>query len=177
MVRWMLIVRAFVSGVFAVAALTVVDSLTDLTFVWGAYAMLDGVLVAAISARATYVNERFTLFLVQGLFGLAVGFTAWLLPGPWLFAVFVLIPIWAVGNALLTLGGVVSTRHLVHRPWLRAVAAGIALSIGFLFLSNPSGGREWLTWLLATYGIVSCAMFLLMVSGYVRLSTWETRIA
>jgi hypothetical protein len=94
-----------------------------------------------------------------------------------LFAVFVLIPIWAVVNALLTLGGVVSTRHLVQRPWLRAVAAGIALSIGLLFLTNPGGGGEWLNWLLATYGTVSCVMFLLMASGYVRLTSWEKTIS
>ena len=176
-VRWMLMGRAVLSGLFAAAALTVVGSLTDLTSVWGAYAMLDGVLAAVISTRATFVNERFTPFLVQGLFSIAVGLTAWLLPRPWLFTVFVLIPIWAVVNALLTLGGAVRTRHLVHRPWLLAVGAGVALAVGFLFLSNPSGGGEWLTWLLATYGIVGCVMFLLMVSGYVRLSTWEKTIA
>jgi uncharacterized membrane protein HdeD (DUF308 family) len=173
----MLIGRALLSGLFAAAALAAVDSLTDLTFVWGAYAMLDGVLPAVISTRATYVNERFTPFLVQGLFSVAVGLTAWLLPRPWLFAVFVLIPTWAVVNALLILGGVVRTRHLVHRPWLLAVGAGIALAVGFLFLSNPSGGGAWLTWLLATYGLVSCVMFLLMVAGYVRVSTWEKTIA
>lgn len=169
--------RALLSGLFAAAVLLTVDSLTDMTFVWGTYAMLDGVLAAVISARATYVNERFTPFVVQGLFSIAVGLTAWLLPRPWLFTVFVLIPIWAVVNALLILGGVVSTRHLVHRPWLRAVAAGIALAVGFLFLSNAGGGGAWLNRLLATYGIVSCIMFLLIVSGYVRLSTWDRTIA
>src|SRR6185312_2317633 len=78
---WLLLLRGVAAIVFGVLAfMWPLLTLLTLTFLWGAYAIVDGVLALweAIAGRGGYTGSRFWLACV----GIA-GIIAWMLGLPW----------------------------------------------------------------------------------------------
>jgi uncharacterized membrane protein HdeD (DUF308 family) len=169
---WILIARAVLSAWLAVYALGASGAAFNrLALAWGVYVVLDGLLAIAAMSRFARRDPRFTAFLAQGFWSLAVGLLALILPYTLYFLLLALIPLWAVVNAVLVFAGVVRTRGLVEHAWLVASAGMIALAAAVLFLSNPAGGAEWMRWILGAYAIVNATILLLFVSRRAALSS------
>ena len=79
---WVLALRGLAAVLFGIAALVWPElTLVALVALFGIYAIADGVLSIIVGFRQTETHERWWLFLLEGLVGIAAGIIALVLPG------------------------------------------------------------------------------------------------
>src|SRR4051794_31307800 len=92
---WMVLLRGVVAILFGIATFAAPGlSLAALVFVWGAYALADGVLAlgTAFSRRRT---APWWVLVIQGLAGIAAGVLTFVWPGITAFVLLYVIAAWA----------------------------------------------------------------------------------
>lgn len=104
--------------------------------VFGGFALLVGAAVAALSWRTLVDRSARTLFLVQGLVGVAAGALALVFHAGGLGFFLYLVSVWAAVTGFLELysGIRVRTRTPAARDWIFAGAATAVLALVFLLL-------------------------------------------
>src|SRR5919205_305641 len=89
---WMLALRGVIAVIFGILAFVLPGlTLWALVYLFGAYALVDGIfaLVTAFSGRAS--NDRWWVLLLEGLAGIAAGIIAFIMPGMTAFVLLYLI--------------------------------------------------------------------------------------
>ncbi|HEX9347615.1 MAG TPA: DUF308 domain-containing protein, partial [Gemmatimonadales bacterium] len=79
---WALALRGALAVLFGVAAFVMPGlTLVVLIALFGAYALIDGVLAIVAGVKAAEHHERFGSLLWRGVLGIAAGLVAFILPG------------------------------------------------------------------------------------------------
>ncbi|MEW9855387.1 HdeD family acid-resistance protein [Novosphingobium sp. M1R2S20] len=136
-------------------------ALGSLVIVFAIYMLVDGVLAIISAVRAAKAHERWGWLILEGLFGLAAGAFALLIPGIAVLTFVILIAAWAIitGAALL----VASFRlHMSHGRLLMAVAGVVSMVWGVLLLLAPIAGALVLTLWIGAYALVFGAMMVFL---------------
>jgi uncharacterized membrane protein HdeD (DUF308 family) len=109
---WLLLLRGIASIAFGVLALIWPElTLLTLIFLWGAYAIADGVfaLWAAISGKRGAIAPRWWLALI-GIAGILAGLLAFVWPGITAQVLLVFIASWAIVTGVLEIWGAIQLR-------------------------------------------------------------------
>src|SRR6266446_3225102 len=105
---WALALRGALAVLFGVAAFVMPGlTLVVLIALFGAYALIDGVLAIVAGVKAAEHHERFGSLLWRGVLGIAAGLVAFILPGATAVVLTLIIGAWAIGRALRELVGAV----------------------------------------------------------------------
>jgi len=157
---WLLLLRGIASILFGIAAF-VWPGLTvlALTLLYGAFAMVDGIL--SLGAALTGSGDRSVptwWLVVIGLLGIAVGVIAFLWPGLTAFALVIMIGAWAVAMGILEIIGAIWLRHQIEDEWLLIAAGILSVLFGVAVLLRPGAGALALAWAIGTFAIVSGAL-------------------
>lgn len=170
---WTVALRGLVAVLFGIAAF-VWPGLTLLALVWlfGIYALVDGVftLVSAVTNRSE--NDRWWLLLVEGIVGIAAGIIAIAWPGITAFALLYLIAAWAIVTGVLEIIAAIRLRQEIEGEWVLALSGLLSLVFGILLVIWPGAGVLAMIWLIAAYAIVF-GVFLIIL-GF-RLRSWRER--
>jgi len=156
---WLVLLRGIAGILFGVLAF-VWPGLTLLTLVllYGAYALVDGVvaLVAAFTGRATHVPAWW--LVVVGVLGIAAGLVTFLWPGITALALVVFIGAWAVAHGIFEIVGAIELRHEIGNEWMLILAGALSVLFGLAVLIMPGAGALGLIWAIGTYSIVFGAL-------------------
>jgi uncharacterized membrane protein HdeD (DUF308 family) len=133
-------------------------SLELLVALFGAFALVEGVLALTAAAVATRGEPDRVAAFIAGAAGVSIGITAFLWPGVTQVALLILIALRAsvIGMAELALAAYIA-RQLSARSavtWLFACAGLLSIAFAALLLLHPAAGLVALVWVMGLYAVV-----------------------
>jgi len=173
--RSLFLVRGILGILFGVLALSVspVITLLVLVYLFGGYALVGGIVAAALALRYTK-EQGWALLLVEGIILVVLGLAAILVPPiAGLAATIFLGWLFLIGGIV----GFVATLRARHAPgfWWALLSALVALLAGGVLLWNPLQGLLTLTYVLIAYFIVDGVLMIIFAIAHRRelSGRWE----
>ena len=164
---WLLLTRGIVAITFGVLILLWPDlALLTLTFLWGAYAIADGIfaLGAATLGKGRETARRLWLALI-GLAGILVGLLTFVWPEITAQVLLLFIASWAIITGMLQIWGALELRKEIEVEWMLGLIGLLSIAFGIFLIARPSAGALAFIWLIGSLAIfVGCI--------YVSLSLW-----
>jgi len=158
---WSFVVRGVAAILFGVLALTMPGpSLLALVLVWGAYALIDGVLTLTLAARRGRAGARWGWFLVEGIASIAVGIMTFAWPAITGLVLLILIALKAVITGVAEVVAAIRLRKMIQHEWMLAASGVLSVAFGLLLLVYPASGALAIAWLIGAYAIVFGALFI-----------------
>src|SRR6185369_6144718 len=145
---WLLLLRGVASIIFGVLAFIWPGlTLVALIFLWGAYAIVDGVIAlwAAISGKAGAIAPRWWLAVV-GIVGLLAGVVAFGSPGLTALVLLMFIAGWAIVVGVLEIWGAIQLRKEIDGEWWLILSGLLSIAFGALLFARPGPGALALVW-------------------------------
>jgi uncharacterized membrane protein HdeD (DUF308 family) len=172
---WLLLLRGIAAIVFGVLAF-IWPGLTLLTLVilYGAFAIVDGVLaLAAVFGRTGPEVPRWWLVLT-GILGIAAGLIALLWPGITALVLIVFIGAWAIARGAMEIVAAIQLRKEIEGEWLLVLAGVLSVLFGLGVLIYPGAGALALAWLIGIYAIAIGAVMVVLA---LRLRQHNARVS
>ena len=152
---WLLLLRWIAAVAFGVLAFVWPGiTLLALVFLYGAYALIDGVLAitAAVRNRGTAAPTGWLVFI--GVLGLLAGLATFFWPGITALALLVLIAVWSILQGLFSIAGAIRLRREIEGEWLLIVSGLLSVAFGALVLLRPGAGALAIVWIIGAYAVV-----------------------
>lgn len=149
---WLVLLRGILMFLCGIISL-VWPGIALLSLVWlfGIYAILDGVTAIVIGAR-TRGEPHWGWTVVQGVVSVLAGLVALIWPGVTALALLFVIAFWAIIMGIGEIGGAFASRKRGSNAWGWTLAAGILnVVFGLLLLVWPSTGILALVWLVGVF--------------------------
>ncbi len=161
---------AVLFGLLAVARPGV--TLAALVFMWGAYAISDGVLAMVAGFRIRDRGGPLWSFVLAGLLGIATGVLTFRWPGPTALALLLLIASWSIVVGGLQIVAAIALRKVVEGDWALGLSGVLAIAFGVLAVLHPGAGALGVLWMIATYAM---AFGVLQIVVGFRVRSYATR--
>jgi uncharacterized membrane protein HdeD (DUF308 family) len=167
---WSLVIRGIVAillGVltFAWPGITV----TALVFLFGGYALVDGVLAITGAVRAAGAGDRWGSLLIEGIAGIAVALVTMLWPPITALALIYVIAAWAVITGAFEVAAAIRLRKYITGEWLLALGGLASVAFGILLMVAPMAGAVVIALWVGAYALVFGVV--LVALGF-RLRSW-----
>src|ERR1700691_3904730 len=119
---WALALRGSLAIVFGLLAFFMpVITLFSLTILFGAYALIDGVVSLIASVRSARHGEHWWALLFEGIVGLGAAVVTVLWPAITLLVLVYIIAAWALVTGIFEIAAAIRLRHHVAGEWLLAL--------------------------------------------------------
>jgi uncharacterized membrane protein HdeD (DUF308 family) len=152
---WLTLLRGVAAIIFGVLAF-IWPGLTLFTLVllYGAYALVDGV-IALVSAFTGSAKPLPTWWLVVvGLLGIAAGLVTFLWPGITALVLIIFIGAWAIAHGIFEIVGAIKLRKEIDNEWWLILAGALSVIFGLIVLIAPGAGALGLVWAIGAYSVV-----------------------
>ncbi len=172
---WAIVLRGVSAVLFGLIALAWPGlTLALLILLYGAYALVDGIL-AVIGAIARRRPGAFPWsMLLAGLAGIAMGVMAFLWPAITAIALLYLIAAWAVIRGVFEVIAAVHLRREIEHEWLLAAGGVLSILLGLFLFASPGAGALALLWAI---GAMAIAFGVLTIGLGFRLKGMRERLA
>ncbi len=152
---WLLLLRGLAAIAFGVLTWVLPGiSLSALVLLFGAYAMVDGILAAWTAIAGGKDTDYRWVLLLEGLLGIGVGVLTFVAPGITALALLFYIAIWAIATGVLEIAAAIRLREEIKNEWLLILAGLASVIFGVLIAAQPGAGALTLLWLIASYAVV-----------------------
>jgi uncharacterized membrane protein HdeD (DUF308 family) len=132
-------------------------SLAALVLLFGAYALVDGVL-AIVSAVRRRGADRWWLLLLEGIVGIGAGVLTFLWPAITIIALLYLIAAWALVTGGFEIAAAIRLRKAITGEWLLALSGIFSIALGVLLVLFPGPGALAVTIWIGAYAFVFGAL-------------------
>jgi uncharacterized membrane protein HdeD (DUF308 family) len=152
---WLLLLRGIAAIAFGVLAFFWPGlTLVTLTLLWGAYALMDGVIAiwAAFNASGGDAGPRWWLGL-SGVAGTLAGVVTFYYTGTTTLVLLMFIAVWAIIIGTLQIWGAIVLRKVLQHEWLLILSGVLSIAFGVVLLAQPGTGALALVWTIAWYAI------------------------
>lgn len=171
---WALALRGIFAILFGLAAFLIPGvTLAVLVALFGAYAVVDGVLAIVAGVRAAERHERWWSLVLKGLAGIVAGVLAFIWPALTALALLYLIAGWAIVTGVLEIVAAVHL-HRAHGEWLLIVNGVLSILFGLFAIVWPGAGVLTLLWMIGVYAIVFGAVLLVLAFRLRNLHRLQT---
>jgi uncharacterized membrane protein HdeD (DUF308 family) len=161
---WVLALRGLAAIAFGIAAL-VWPGLTLLTLIYlfGAYALVDGIFAVGMSIRHVFQRQTHGwMTLLEGLTSIIVGLVAFSLPGWTALALVILIAAWAIVTGVLEVAAAIRLREEIEGEWALALAGVVSVIFGLALVAYPRSGALAVIWTIGIFAILSGVSLLVL---------------
>ena len=168
---WVLALRGAAAIVFGLFAFfTPVATLYTLTLLFGAYALIDGIVSLVAAVRSARRGEHWWPLVFEGVVGLlaATATVAW--PLITLLILIYMIAAWAVITGIFEITAAIRLRRQVAGEWLLGLMGIASIIFGVLLFASPATGALVLSWWLGAYVFF---FGILMIALAFRLRRWS----
>lgn len=151
---WYLVLRGALSILFGLTALAFPwQALTALVLLFGAYALVDGLIAVTYAIRVSHQTRVFSL-LLEGALGVLVGVFTFLWPHVTARLLLYLIAAWAIITGVLEIAAMGWLRRVGLSGLLLALSGVSSVALGVALYFVPEAGMVALTWLLGGYALL-----------------------
>jgi len=170
---WVLALRGLAAVLFGILAF-IWPGITIFTLVllFGAYALVNGILALVISFKGPRRIRRFGSLIFGGLISVAAGVIAFIWPGMTAFSLVIVIAAWAIVNGIAEIVAAIRLRKEITGEWLLVVAGIASILFGIALFLNPFIGALVLVWWIG--GFAFAFGILLIVLGFRMRRAAET---
>ena len=157
---WPLLLRGIFAIIFGLIALIFPGiALFAIIFVFGIYALLDGIVAIYVAIKERRSLPRWGWLLAEGIAGIIFGIVAFVWPRETALILLYIVAAWAIITGILELGAAFTIRD-----WLFGLAGVVSIVFGILLFAFPGAGLLSLLWIVGIYAIVFG--FLLLVHAF-----------
>jgi uncharacterized membrane protein HdeD (DUF308 family) len=151
----LLLLRGVLGILFGLIALLMPGpTLAALVLLFGAYALVDGVL--ALIMAVTGRRERgLAALLFEGIFGIGAGVVTFLYPGITAIALLAVIATWAIFTGVMAVVTAIALRKEITGEWLLATSGLLSVLFGVMLIIWAPAGLLALVWLIGIYAMAS----------------------
>ena len=125
-----------------------------LVLLFGAYALIDGVMSLVGAIRASASHERWGALLFEGIAGLVAGGVTLFWPAITLLVLVAVIGAWSITTGIFEIAAAVRLRKSIAGEWLLALGGLASVIFGVLVLLMPIAGVLVLALWLGAYAFV-----------------------
>lgn len=151
---WLMAIRGVFAILFGLAAILWPGiAFATLVLLFGAFAFASGVFTTwtALSLRSR--KQTAGPFLLQGLFGIAVGVIALFWPFLTAGAVILLIAAWALVSGLIEVAAALRLRRELEDEWMLLFSGALSILLGLFFGFFPEAGIWVIAWIIGIYAV------------------------
>ena len=158
---WALALRGLVAVLFGLAALFWPGLvLTVLILLFGAYALVDGILAVIASFRSSARGARRGLLLIEGVIGILFGLVALLWPDLTALALLYIIAFWAILGGIARILMAIMLRREIENEWSIGFSGVLSVILGIVLILLPGAGLLAYTWLI---GLIALAVGIILI--------------
>jgi uncharacterized membrane protein HdeD (DUF308 family) len=152
---WTYAARGMIAIIFGFVALVWPEATKlALVFVFGAYALVDGLFAVITGLAARRYFEYWWAVLLEGLAGIVIGLMAFFWPNITALAFLYLIATWAILTGIFEIVAAVQFRRLITGEWTMVLSGLLSIVFGVLMFVFPTSGLVSLVWLIGIYAVV-----------------------
>ena len=156
---WALALRGLFAVLFGLLAFAWPGlTLAALVILFGAYALVDGVFALLAAVRAAEAHERWWLFVLEGLAGIAASLITFMWPGITALVLLYLIAWWAVITGIFEIAAAIRLRKEISGEWVLVLSGAVSVIFGLVLLFRPGVGALAVIWLIGAYALVFGAL-------------------
>ncbi|MFO0994540.1 MAG: HdeD family acid-resistance protein [Hyphomicrobiales bacterium] len=157
---WLLLLRGIAAIIFGILAFAWPGiTLLSLVILYGAYALVDGVLsVAAAIGGGGGAAPRWWLVVV-GLLGIAAGLLTFFWPQITALVLLMFIGAWALIHGVFEIIGAIRLRKEIDNEWMLILSGALSVLFGAAMLIMPGAGALALIWVIGAYSIIFGILF------------------
>jgi uncharacterized membrane protein HdeD (DUF308 family) len=159
---WLLLLRGLAAIAFGVIAFFWPGiTLVALTYLWGAYALVDGVVAlwAAFNASGSDAGPRWWLGL-SGVVSILAGIVAFAYTGLTALVLLVFIAVWAIIIGVLQLYAAIQLRKVIDNEWWLILSGLLSIAFGAVLIAWPGTGALAVIWTIAWFAVFFGCMFI-----------------
>src|SRR5690349_10869747 len=152
---WLVLIRGVLAVIFGLYALFApAAALLALVFVYGFYAIMDGVAALALGVRHRRTSH-WGWHIVQGVVSLLAGLVALFWPGPTVLALVLIIGLWSVVRGAAEIVEALAARRVGSSSWGWLLAGGVVgILFGIVLIAFPGAGALALLWIIGWFALV-----------------------
>lgn len=135
-------------------------TLTALVFLFGSFALLDG--LANIAHATGHRGSQAWVLVLEGLLGVAAGTLTFIWPGVTLLVLITMIAIWAVATGILDVVASIRLRRVITGEWLLALSGILSIGLGVLLFAYPLTGAIVLAWWVGAYAFTAGVVLIVL---------------
>jgi uncharacterized membrane protein HdeD (DUF308 family) len=159
---WMLGVRGLLAVIFGLAALLWTGlTLLVLVYLFGAYALVNGVMAVIISLQERQNLRQWWVLLLEGLVGIAAGVVAFAWPAITALALLFLIAFWAIVTGFLEIAAAFSGLLPAPQEWMLGLTGVLSVLLGVFLVIRPGVGILSLMWVIGIYALIIGVLFII----------------
>jgi len=168
---WLLALRGLAAIIFGILAfIWPAITLLGLMILFGAFALVNGVLSLVLAAKAPKGYPRFGSLILGGILGIIAGVVTFFWPALTAAGLLILIAAWAILTGILEIVAAIRLRKEIVNEWLLALVGILSVIFGVLLLLQPAAGAVVLIWWIGAYALVFGILLLILAF---RVRSWK----
>lgn len=167
---WSMVVRGLVGiSIGVITFLWPAITVGTLVLLFGAYAILDGIVAFAGATQAKRANQQSGALVFEGVAGLVAGIITFARPAITATVLVYIIAAWAILTGVLEISAAVRLRQSIQGEWLLGFFGLLSVAFGVAIAVTPALGALAIALWVGAYAFVSGIV--LTILG-LRLRTW-----
>jgi uncharacterized membrane protein HdeD (DUF308 family) len=159
---WVLLLRGIIGVIFgALFILYPGITLLALLYLFGAYALVDGVFALIQALRLGVHSDRWWPLIIEAIIGVLVGIAFFRFTDTSATVVAFIIAVWAIATGILEI--VAAFRFGADgggAPWLLGLGGVLSIIVGVIFAVAPIQGLLAWVWVIGVYAIIFGVMLI-----------------
>jgi uncharacterized membrane protein HdeD (DUF308 family) len=150
-----LTIRGIAAVLFGLVALIFPGiALLAFVFVFGAYALIDGITAIFVAFQERGIASHWVALLLEGIVSIIIGILAFVLPGITALVLLYLVAAWAIITGVMEISAAFMRRLPASREWALGLAGLLSIIFGVILFVHPGAGLLAILWLVGIYAIV-----------------------
>jgi uncharacterized membrane protein HdeD (DUF308 family) len=150
---WVVALRGIAAVLFGILAFVWPGlTLAVLVILFGAYALVDGIL-ALIAAFRGETGHRIALAL-EGIVSVLAGLAAFAWPGLTALVLLYIIAIWAIITGIIEIVEAVRLRQAIHNELWLIIGGVLSILFGIILIVAPGAGALAVIYLIGAYAVI-----------------------
>ena len=152
---WLLALRGLAAVIFGLLAFAW-PGITLLTLIWlfGAFALVNGILSLVLATKAPKGYPRFGSLILGGLLGILAGLLTFVMPGITALGLLILIAAWALVTGILEIVAAIKLRKAITGEWMLILTGLASVAFGILLMLRPAAGALVMVLWIGAYALV-----------------------
>lgn len=151
---WALAIRGVFALIFGLIALLLPGiTIAAFVFLFGGFALADGIFAVIAAVRAAEAHRRWWPFVWEGLFGIAAGVLTFVWPAMTALVLLYFIAAWALLTGILKIAAAIRLRKDIPDEWALGLNGAASVIFGVLLIVLPGAGAVALAWLIGAFSI------------------------
>lgn len=160
---WVVGLRGLAALIFGILAL-IWPGITIIVLIalFGAFALVDGVLAVFLAIRGRESNRNWGWLLVEGIAGILIGILTFRWPLTTGLVLLIFIAAWAIITGIMEIFEAIELRRVINNEWLLILSGAASVLFGLLLILFPAAGALALVWLIGIYAIIFGILLLVL---------------